>query len=374
MKNFIQYITRDHKKLHYRELIKDGDSYKVTLPIQEDHLVCGIFIDGIRKTSTILMPVEQSICTGLISLDLIQKNEYHSLNRELVIPESELKDFKKGRGDEQGGSQNESINVHYLLVAAGGGGGSRRGSGGGAGAVLTSWASGDPIKLEVDKDIRIVVGEKGLGGHPGSYSLGSTGSSSVLFNLIAYPGEGGFSMSVAPNRPIGVKYGNTAGASALSPNDVAEAEQGNQGGVAAQSGNGGYGGGGAGAGAGSSPGPNNNNNPYSGYVNGGDGVESDITGVNVIYARGGDAVNGVNNSPTRNVGTNTGDGGHGNSEQGGNSNGGYDAADGVVVVRFNKSHDIVAGPNLTYTEHVVGDDRVVIFTAGDDVIQIKKTA
>ena len=101
MENFVQYLTKDQKKVHYRELVKDGDAYKVSLPITEDHVVSAVFINGKRKTSTILKPVEQALCTGLMTINLIQDNEYHSLNRPLEFKEEELMDFNAGVGGVQ---------------------------------------------------------------------------------------------------------------------------------------------------------------------------------------------------------------------------------------------------------------------------------
>ena len=98
MKNFIQYVTREQKKVHYLGLIENvsDNTFSLEKPINEDHVISAVFIGGVRKTSVLLKPVEQALCTGIMTLDLIEDSEYHNVNRNLSFKEDDLVDFKNG--------------------------------------------------------------------------------------------------------------------------------------------------------------------------------------------------------------------------------------------------------------------------------------
>ena len=65
MEGYIQYIN--NKKLHYRELVLDGDMYTIEAPIPEDHLIVGLIVNGKRAVSLTFKPIEQFLCTGGLS-------------------------------------------------------------------------------------------------------------------------------------------------------------------------------------------------------------------------------------------------------------------------------------------------------------------
>ena len=99
MENFIQFIEKRNRKVYYKSLVNNEDgNYVLEDKIDHDHLISAVFIKGIRKNSILLTAVEQALCTGVMSLDLIEESQFHNLDRDLEFTEEDLIDFKKGVG------------------------------------------------------------------------------------------------------------------------------------------------------------------------------------------------------------------------------------------------------------------------------------
>lgn len=105
MENFVQYIRKEGRKLYYKELIKQEDgSYRLSDKIDFDHLISGIMISGVRKNSTVLLPAEQMLCTGVMSISLLQDSQFHNLDRNLEFQVADLIDFKPAPSEQLGGA------------------------------------------------------------------------------------------------------------------------------------------------------------------------------------------------------------------------------------------------------------------------------
>jgi hypothetical protein len=219
-----------------------------------------------------------------------------------------------------------TISASYLVVAGGGGGGSdasngTQAGGGGAGGYLTS-----TVTLPINGVFTVTVGGGGTGG-TGSNS-GSNGSDSVLsgsgISTITSTG-GGRGGSRNTNS---ANSGGSGGGGAPSSVGTGTVGQGNDGGSGNSSGGGG--GGGAGAVGGSTTAPN-----------GGDGLQSSISGTSTYYAGGGAGRSG--SSPfTQGTGGLGGGGNYGNAGTtnlgggggGGGGPGGKDGGSGVVIISY----------------------------------------
>ena len=131
MENFVQYLRKGNRKVYYKELIKQEDgSYRLSDKIDDDHLISGIMIGGVRKNSTNLTAVEQMLCTGVMSINLLQDSQFHNLDRDLVIMSESLLNVNFNEGcDEVGvilerieslqsdvGSINGKVNLNYNLT------------------------------------------------------------------------------------------------------------------------------------------------------------------------------------------------------------------------------------------------------------------
>lgn len=236
-----------------------------------------------------------------------------------------------------------SLTVEYLIVGGGGSGGSAGpyggGGGGGAGGLLTGSES------LTAGSYSIVVGTGGAS-TSGAHTPGNEGENSSAFGETAIGGGRGGSGNNGGPTAGGSGGGQGAIANSVEyPGDVSGTSgQGNDGGLAIPP-NGG-GGGGAGAPGGTPP-------DAATAANGGDGLQSSITGSQVYYAGGGagsgptrtgNGVTAIN--PPRGIGGLGGGGGEG-SIDGVDGTGGGGAAglsengtrsgaggDGIVIVRY----------------------------------------
>jgi hypothetical protein len=176
--------------------------------------------------------------------------------------------------------------VEYLIVAGGGGGGGINAGGGGGGGLLTGTIS------VTSQSYTFTVGAGGLGGlgyQNGNNEHGSQGSNSSAFGLTSIGGGGGSAYSVTGTTAALGRNGGSGGAGGGGP--VANSQAAGTG-TAGQGNNGGAGlhrvsgfvaeGGGGGGGAGSL------GRPATEFrANGGIGLSSNITGLNIFYAGGG---------------------------------------------------------------------------------------
>lgn len=96
--SFVQYIKKEDRKVYYRDLQLVDGVYSLEEPISEDHLISAIVINGKRKNSTVLNPAEQALCTGILSVNLLQDNHFHNLNRNFEFKEDDLINFNQGVG------------------------------------------------------------------------------------------------------------------------------------------------------------------------------------------------------------------------------------------------------------------------------------
>ena len=94
--SFVQYIKKEDRKVYYRDLQLVDGVYSLEEPISEDHLISAIVINGKRKNSTVLNPAEQALCTGILSVNLLQDNHFHNLNRNFEFKEDDLINFNEG--------------------------------------------------------------------------------------------------------------------------------------------------------------------------------------------------------------------------------------------------------------------------------------
>jgi hypothetical protein len=243
--------------------------------------------------------------------------------------------------------------IDYLVVAGGGGGGTTGGGGGGAGAVRNSYVSenaGGGQSTETDLTLTagtyyVTVGAGGAGGAGSSSGpAGSVGTVSSVSTVTALGGGGGGSY----NNQVGTIGGGSSGGGGGS--------SGTSGGVPTTPGTYGYIGGnntadfGGGGGGGSYEiGTNVLSGTEAG--NGGDGIQSLISGSNTYYAAGGGGGSNSGTSATQGKGgnpgagngaqnrsnnstaatANTGSGGGGGSNV---SGAGKAGGSGIVVLRY----------------------------------------
>jgi len=251
-------------------------------------------------------------------------------------------------------------NLEYLVIAGGGGGSTawssntRFGGGGGAGgyrcSVVGERSGGntDPEDLfvvETSTNYTVTVGAGGAGGSGGYFGDGSKGSDSVFATITSLGGGGAGDNSASINdggSGAGTGYSESAG---LGTNN-----QGCDGGfrINADGGTAGAGGGGAGS--------RGNNGGYPGFIYGGNGLSSSITGSAVTRAAGGGSAAGS-------AGANTGTGGGGGSSTSAGSGG-----SGIVILKFPDTYTLSVGVGLTYSQSTASGYTTAIFTAGTDTI------
>jgi len=268
--------------------------------------------------------------------------------------------------------------VEYLVVAGGGGGGGDNGGGGGAGGYRAN--NSKNFSLERGNTYTVTVGSGGLGGFndptgaptPNSGgSLAANGTDSVFASITASGGGGGGSASTTGADGGSGGGGSQGGGGGSGNTPSTSPSQGNDGGSSSAGDSGGAGGGGAG-GAGASTGGEG--------VNGGVGVQNDITGTNVYYAGGGgggerQSDNGVagtggagggGNGSTAasgrgNQGTDGLGGGGGGGGQAGNMVGGTGGS-GVVIIRMATS-DYSGTTTGSPTVTTDGSDTIIKWTS-----------
>jgi prepilin-type N-terminal cleavage/methylation domain-containing protein len=226
---------------------------------------------------------------------------------------------------------NGVTSVQYLVVAGGGAGvnsGASVGGGGGGAGGYRSSVSGElsgggaaaesPLGVSIGDVLAIIVGK---GSDANNYNSGN----SQFASIIATGGGSGASCYSSGPGYSGGSGGGSSGSNMAAGNGISG--QGSDGGRGAgtfgQAATGGGGGGGAGAVGGAASGASS---PGSG----GAGVVSNITGIDVTYARGGDG--NTYNGGAGASGTNErGNGGNGGG--GGGSSGGAGGS-GVVIFRY----------------------------------------
>jgi hypothetical protein len=275
----------------------------------------------------------------------------------------------------------DTVPTEYLVVAGGGGSGSQRRGGGGAGGMLTG-------TLLFTKTLSLSV-TVGAGGASNTTQTKVNGENSVLDSLIAIGGGGGAGDSGGSTNA----NGNDGGSGCGGLGDAAPYGLGGQG-VPGQGNNGGSGqgstapyygaGGGGGAGA---AGGNGNSNGVAG--NGGDGLQSSITGTATYYAGGGGGGyynltsgirssgglggggrGGANGVAGENGAANTGGGGGGGYNGGTGTTAGGSGGSGVVVIAYPNSYPALSNisAGLTYDQPTRSGYRVYRFTAGTGTI------
>ena len=257
--------------------------------------------------------------------------------------------------------------VEYLVVAGGGGGGGSNGGGaGGAGGYRT--ATGYAVTS--GQTIAVTVGAGGAGG-TSTGAAGNDGSNSVFGSLTSTGGGGGGSGdgSFYAGRSGGSGGGGASqGGNNGSGGTASPPGQGNAGGdgvTDSASFRSGAGGGGAGVAGSNATGPSSGGQ-------GGNGLQSSITGTATYYAGGGagawwsgtNSVAGLGGGGTQNVaGTaNTGGGGGGGTPGNGRAGG-----SGVVIIRYPDSYAAASATTGTVTYTVSGGYRVYKFTSSGTI-------
>lgn len=228
--------------------------------------------------------------------------------------------------------------VEYLIVAGGGGGATqadsnnRGGGGGGAGGLLTG-----SIALATGS-YAITVGAGGAAADSNAYyRVGTNGGNSSAFGLTAIGGGRGGTGNNQPPQSGGSGGGGGAGATPAA-GAAGTSGQGFAGGSAVGTENVNGASGGAGGGAGGVGPSNTTDGGTSSWVPGGAGLTLNITGQNVLYARGGAASPTGTHIPAseRTRLGNTGDGG--NSGSGSVTQSDPSApqpgSSGIVIVRY----------------------------------------
>jgi hypothetical protein len=214
-------------------------------------------------------------------------------------------------------------NARLLVVAGGGAGGNERDTqmgfagGGGAGGYYYNAAC-----LLSASSYAVTVGAGGLGGTAYPNYMGAKGGDSSFGSIITVPGGGYGGGDAAAGFPIS---GGSGGGGGAKSNGESTGKLGSEYGNAGANGSrsiSGYGGGGGGAGG-----------AASGYF-GGTGRNCDITGRNIMYAKGGKGAMNDDARPALSGADNTGNGGNGAwRTTSGNYDGG-NGGSGIVVVRF----------------------------------------
>jgi len=260
--------------------------------------------------------------------------------------------------------------VDYLVVAGGGGGGRGQfhGAGGGAGGMLT----GSSYSLSVSTNYTVTIGAGGAGGN--FDFINATSGNTSLFSVISTVGGGrGGSQSVN-----GGNGGSGGGCGRLATPGLGTAGQGFNGGQGFNLGVGNGAGGGGGASAVGADGTSTLGG------NGGNGLQSSITGSTAYYAGGGGGSVAAGGTAAGSGGL----GGGGNGSYGStsaatsgvvNTGGGGGGAErtfrlggaggsGIVVIKYPDTFTITVGAGLTSTETTSGGFKIRIFTAGTGTI------
>lgn len=271
--------------------------------------------------------------------------------------------------------------IEYLVIAGGGAGTDDIGGGGGAGgyrSAVTGELSGggvnaeDPLIVGLGTNITVTVGA----GAPRSGSP-TRGSNSVFGSITSIGGGGGATFST--NAQTG---GSGAGGSmGRQTGGVGTVNQGRNGG----NGDGPVPNGTCGGGGGAGTLGGNANTPNAG--NGGNGLESSISGTATFRAGGGGG--GVDNNisgrtpgdggiggggdgdftntfATKSGQVSTGSGGAGGNRNSGGLGG--SGGSGIVVFRYSQSFTISVGAGLTSTTSIVSGKKVTTFTAGTGTV------
>jgi hypothetical protein len=206
-----------------------------------------------------------------------------------------------------------NANADLLVVAGGGSSSTIRGGGGGAGGLL------QPTSVLVSGNKTVTVGQGGVGGA----STGNNGQNSVFDTYISIGGgRGGWGGASGTN---GANGGSGGGGGYIGDGafSVGTAGQGTAGHRSINDGSlSGGGGGGAGV--------------AGGRINGGNGIQSSITGTAIYYAGGGNGIaDSAGSSATAGLGANTQADGSPNTGAGaGASTVPRNGGSGVVIVRF----------------------------------------
>lgn len=313
---------------------------------------------------------------SLPSLTAAQRNALTPVEGTLIYntTSNALNMFSSSIWKTLGSGTDIPLRLRVLVVGGGGGGGSDNAGGGGAGELYET-----SYDLTPGNNLTITVGDGGAGGY--TNQRGTNGQNSVFdtITMIGGGGGGAGSNSIYDGLAGGSGGGGggegPAGSGGSSTKTIGH---GNAGGAAdTHAGGGGGGAGGAGSDAVS----------FLRGGEGGDGMQSDITGVLSWYAAGGEGGNENNiqssNGAKNGIGgytntsntaafpgaANTGSGGGGRTHF---SNGyGGDGGSGVVIVRIHgQTHRLIWTGTLTgdvpsgSDGTVVGDDWYYRFTGG----------
>lgn len=287
------------------------------------------------------------------------------------------------------------VTAEVLVVAGGGGGSSIIGGGGGAGGVI----SNSSLSFRVGTPLTVTVGAGGRGGYGytggNDTEAGYPGYDSILGSITAYGGGGttGWDTSAVPSlggqRPWTRNGGSGGGGSGSAGNGgyttggTGTTGQGFAGGTGSDP----YGAGGGGAGE------VGHTQSTHGNINGGNGIQSSITGTPTSYGGGGGGgrrTSGAGNGPSsggsggggagmsggtfnanQNGTPNTGGGGGGGNYQGPgpSEQAGGNGGSGVVIVAYpNTEPALTISAGLTYDQPTRSGYRVYRFTAGTGTI------
>ena len=270
-------------------------------------------------------------------------------------------------GSVQGGIP--PVAVEYLVIAGGGGGSVLHSGGGGAGGYrssVTGESSGggasaeSALSLTLETPYTITVGAGGASVAV-SYSAVSNKGTASVFDTITSAGGGGGRLGTPdppPNADGGSGGGGGAGGVATSPAGSGTANQGFNGGEGGNAGGSTYHGGGGGGAA--EVGGNSTTSVKAG--DGGDGVQSYITGVAAYRAGGGGGSSYAHPGGAGGLGGGGAGGGNAagtsgtaNTGGGGGAGGGGSAANvsgaggsGVVIIRIPSTHYAVFSAGVVY--------------------------
>jgi len=312
------------------------------------------------------------------------------------------------------------LTVDYLVVAGGGAGGSHVGGGGGAGGLRTSYGSTSGGGASAESSLSLLTSTNytvsvGPGGAAGAVNNnGGIGSDSV-FSAITSDGGGGGGSVVSPGTADGLDGGSGGGASGTATSSTPTAyggsgtvDQGYAGGnVGARSASNTSGAGGGGAASAGATRSDASSSTAS-LGNGGDGIQTSITGTSYYFSGGGGAgafnavdggagglggggggastasTGGTGDSSSINAassgdsgGSKIGGNGANNSGGGGGGGGGSDpggiggsGGSGIVILRYPDYYTIsetTSGGNvLTFStdDTTVSGTKITTFTAG----------
>lgn len=268
------------------------------------------------------------------------------------------------------------VTVNYLVIAGGGGGGGgsgggSQGGGAGAGGYRTSAgtsgagsAAESALAISAGSNFTVTVGAGGAGGNP----VGNSGSDSVFSNIGSTGGGRGGGQG--SNAFDGGSGGGKGSFNANIAFGAGTAGQGTNGGTTNNDNGGGGGGGAANAG-----GPGG-----VGFgANGGNGIDSNITGNLVTRGGGGGgsgnsgAGNGGSGGGGAAVNSGTGTAGTANTGGGGGSarsSAGGGGGSGIVVLRYSSAFTATIGGGLTASTNTSGADKITTFNAGTGTVSI----